>query len=220
MARGPETDGHDLTSRYRAVLESATDHLDEATWERLACGELGADAHSAAADHVSRCAECAAVYRALSALRQQAHQFDSGAPSPELGAVRHVLRWSGVWRAALATAAIVMVVVFVRQSREAPVTRAGTVTIPIVTLAPGSASPAGGGPTFEWKPVANANHYRVELYAVDGLPLWKSADLVATAVRWPTTLKAVPGTYYWQVVAIRDGRELATSGLRRLDLTR
>ena len=58
----------------------------------------------------------------------------------------------------------------------------------------------------------------VKLSTADGLPLWTSGELTATTVEWPGSVPASAGTYLWQVVALRDGREVAESVLVRLDL--
>lgn len=56
-------------------------HPDEATWERFACGELAPTERSALADHLGRCAECLAVYRAVVAVVTDAGTFDPDRPA-------------------------------------------------------------------------------------------------------------------------------------------
>lgn len=56
-------------------------HLTEDDWVRLAAGELDAPAHTRAADHIEACADCAAIFQAISHLREGAPAIDPGAPA-------------------------------------------------------------------------------------------------------------------------------------------
>jgi hypothetical protein len=212
----------DLRRRYQAAAESDGAHVDESVWERLACGELDDAARARAAEHITSCAACATVYRAVSELRSEAQRFDSGAPAPD---VRDRARpaWFTSWPGALAAAAVLVLALVgtYRRIGDEPssTTRAGT-GAGVTTIAPAATAPARPAPDFRWAPVAGADRYQLKLNAADGLPLWTSPDLTTTATGWPPSVTVMPGTYFWQVIAFRDDQEVAASPLVRLDLTR
>ena len=47
-------------------------HPDEATWERLAVGELDAAARDAAFDHILECERCSRIWRGVLTLKSEA----------------------------------------------------------------------------------------------------------------------------------------------------
>jgi TolA-binding protein len=88
-----------LAGAYRG-LPSPAGHLTEEVWERFLDGELDGTGGEAAVDHITRCAECAAVYRGLLAFeRESAPLRGRGRPAPRIAAV-----WR--WAAAAAVGAI------------------------------------------------------------------------------------------------------------------
>lgn len=66
---------------------------------------------------------------------------------------------------------------------------------------------------FRWSPIAVADRYAIGLWNEADRLLWRQDDLTATSVDWPAGLPADPGTYFWSVSALRDGREVAKSGV-------
>jgi hypothetical protein len=54
------------------------EHLDEATWERLAMRELDAEARGRALAHVNACECCMKIYRGLLLLKAEAKAIDPG----------------------------------------------------------------------------------------------------------------------------------------------
>ena len=70
-----------LRGLYTASAVPPGGHLLEEDWERLACGEMPAADRERSLDHVTRCAECARIYRGLDALAEGARSFDPGVPA-------------------------------------------------------------------------------------------------------------------------------------------
>jgi hypothetical protein len=66
---------------------------------------------------------------------------------------------------------------------------------------------------FEWTRVDGAEHYTIGLWNEVDTMVWRHSGIAGTSVPWPPGLEAEPGTYYWSVAAIRDGRPIAESGL-------
>jgi hypothetical protein len=194
-------------------------HPDEATWEAWAVGELTAVRRGELADHVARCAECAAVYRGLKMLAAEAAAFDPAVPRPSRA---RVLAWPRMWLygGLVAAAAAVLVVAIVPPSHMGPPSPAPpTVSDPLRSgekSAPIPLEPLGrltGPPrAFRWQPVAGAGRYRVELSSREGDLLWSSPEVTGTAVDWPAAVAASPGLYHWQVFVLPDAeRPLASS---------
>ena len=70
------------------------------------------------------------------------------------------------------------------------------------------------GPTptrFEWSAVKDADSYLFELQNEIGL-VASSQGIEVTSLDWPTEQRLAPGTYFWLVSAIRNGRAIAGSG--------
>jgi hypothetical protein len=65
---------------------------------------------------------------------------------------------------------------------------------------------------FRWRPVNAAREYRLTLSASDGEEIWTGVVATPTAA-WPASVSLVDGTYYWQVIALRDGEAIARSPL-------
>ena len=80
----PRDPGLDVLRRdYDALthdLAASGPHPDEDMWVRFASGELSEDEQARIVDHVFSCAECSAVYRAVSHVRHGATSFDPAAP--------------------------------------------------------------------------------------------------------------------------------------------
>ena len=77
----------DLRTAYAAASSGEGEHLSEERWERLACDELKPAEQEVALSHVLSCVECTQAYRAVLAIREEAHAFDPGAPRPRPAAV-------------------------------------------------------------------------------------------------------------------------------------
>lgn len=65
---------------------------------------------------------------------------------------------------------------------------------------------------LEWTGVAGVDSYSITVVnEVDALIL-DSKGITATSLNWPKEMKLDPGTYFWRVVGIKDGRSVADSG--------
>jgi hypothetical protein len=190
-------------------------HPDEEAWEALAVGELPESRKQELVAHVVRCADCAAVYRGVTMLHEEAPLFDSAVPSPRPA---RVLPWPRKWiYTGLATAAAVLLVTLLPLSRRGTVLapaappsddrlRSGESAVPVALEPQGSlnAPPA----RFRWQGIARAARYRVDLSNGAGELLWASSPVDTTSVDWPASVRVEAGVYYWQVTALpaADGR--------------
>jgi hypothetical protein len=197
-----------LRSLYRACAVSAGGHLLEPDWERLACREMAGPERESALEHVTRCGECARIYRALDALAEGAREFDSGAPRREAA----VLPFSrGVMLGGLATAAALAILLLrPAAAPEVPHPPAGdSFRGSTATLDPVPEVPAGrvvGLPAqLRWRGISGPASYHVVILDADGEPVWSGAETRGTALSWPSELELKPGSYYWQVIAQPEG---------------
>lgn len=72
----------------------------------------------------------------------------------------------------------------------------------------------GPAPTrFEWTAAKGADEYAIGLWNESDTMLWRQAGLRETSVAVPEEVPLEPGTYFWSVVGLRDGRPIAESGL-------
>src|SRR5262245_24976172 len=81
-----------LRMLYTASAAPAGGHLLEEDWERLACQEMSDAERVTALDHVTRCAECARIFKGLDALAEGARTFDPAVPAPK-GRLLAFPRW-------------------------------------------------------------------------------------------------------------------------------
>lgn len=66
---------------------------------------------------------------------------------------------------------------------------------------------------FVWTAVPEADHYAIGLWnEVDRL-LWRQDGITGTSVDRPAELDLEEGTYFWLVSGLRNGQEIAKSGL-------
>lgn len=66
---------------------------------------------------------------------------------------------------------------------------------------------------FTWTAAAGADRYAIGIWnEVDRL-LWRKDDVTGTTVDRPAGFDLEPGTYFWSVTGVKDGREIARSGL-------
>jgi hypothetical protein len=75
---------------YTASAVPSVGHLREDEWERLACGEMTGRSAETALEHVTRCAECARIFRGLDVGRRRpdvrSHRARCSRPPPRLPA--------------------------------------------------------------------------------------------------------------------------------------
>ena len=71
----------------------------------------------------------------------------------------------------------------------------------------------GSMPTrFEWTSVPGADTYSIGIWNEVDMLIWRH-DQIPTNSFSPTDLRLEPGTYFWTISALKDGEEIAASGL-------
>lgn len=66
---------------------------------------------------------------------------------------------------------------------------------------------------FEWTAATGADEYAIGLWNESDTMLWRQAGLREPAAMIPKEVELEPGTYFWSVVGLREGRPIAESGL-------
>lgn len=154
----PENGDEALGDLYRGI-EPPDDHPDEDTWVRFSTGALDEVSRGRLADHIVACGSCAAVYRALGVLRQQA-TATARAPGGSPGSGNAgTLGWrtSTTWLAAAATLALAVTAVVLQMRTTSP-DPSGPVQPPAVPTSTTPATPgaASSVPTRAWAGVFEA----------------------------------------------------------------
>jgi hypothetical protein len=72
----------------------------------------------------------------------------------------------------------------------------------------------GAAPTrFTWTAIDGAELYAIGIWnEVDQL-IWRQDNVPTTSVTLPDDVRLEPGTYFWTVSALREGSQIAESGL-------
>jgi hypothetical protein len=152
-------------------------------------GEGEPAARLALADHVVACATCAADFRLLRELHEEASR-ERRRPS----------RW--VWMAAGAAAGLALVAVAPLLLREPPEAVRGV----LAEARPADGAVVEAAPErLAWPSEPGARGYRVKLFRGDGEAAWESATVSDTAVALPGDVRSAmgPGTsWYWKVEAL------------------
>jgi hypothetical protein len=200
-------DDADLRRLYaeRMALPSV-EHVSEEVWALLASGELPAAERAQAFGHVSRCAECADLYRQVSALREEAPGLGVPVAPPRAASTPRPARW--LFAGAAAAAAVVVALLWTPALPPGPPgslppdqdLRQGGAGGP-VPLAPRGPL-TGPAAAFRWEAVPDTRAYRVELLTTGSEVVWSSGEVHGTETGWPPGLKPAPGRYYWHVGAI------------------
>jgi hypothetical protein len=72
----------------------------------------------------------------------------------------------------------------------------------------------GPAPTkFVWSAIQGADSYSVGIWNEVDRMVWRQNGVEGTSVPLPDDLVLEPGTYFWTVSALRDGYQIAESGL-------
>ena len=66
---------------------------------------------------------------------------------------------------------------------------------------------------FEWTAVKGADSYAVGLWNEVDVRIWRQNNIQTNSVEWPKDLVLDAGTYFWSVMALRNGQPIADSGL-------
>jgi hypothetical protein len=67
--------------------------------------------------------------------------------------------------------------------------------------------------TFSWTVVQGADSYSIGVWNEVDVLVWRQNNITTNSVARPDDVPLEPGTYFWSVSALRDGEELADSGL-------
>ena len=65
---------------------------------------------------------------------------------------------------------------------------------------------------FEWSAIKDADHYEIELLTDIDMEVFSHGDVRGTSLPMPEGVTLTPGTYFWRVGAIRNGRLVGDSG--------
>src|SRR5262245_37826229 len=66
---------------------------------------------------------------------------------------------------------------------------------------------------LEWTTVKGADSYSIGVWNEVDVMIWKQGNLKTNSVAWPKELVVDSGTYFWSVMAFRNGEPIAESGL-------
>ncbi|MGE0464740.1 MAG: hypothetical protein AB7Q16_25520 [Vicinamibacterales bacterium] len=101
---------------------------------------------------------------------------------------------------------------------QAPAPAAETRDIDHLVPVPDS---VGATPTrFEWSRIEGADFYLLRVWNEVDRPVFRADRLTDTSLAWPPDSPLELGTYFWSVVAVKDDRPVAESGLAAFVVTR
>jgi hypothetical protein len=66
---------------------------------------------------------------------------------------------------------------------------------------------------FAWTPIQGADSYSIGIWNEVDVLVWRQNNVPTTSVTMPADVQLEPGTYFWSVSALRNGQEVADSGL-------
>jgi len=72
----------------------------------------------------------------------------------------------------------------------------------------------GPAPTrFAWTAIDGADLYAIGIWNEVDVLIWRQDNIASSSVTLPDTVQLEPGTYFWAVSALREGSQIAESGL-------
>jgi hypothetical protein len=80
-------------------------------------------------------------------------------------------------------------------------------------VAPPRDSVGSAPKTFSWTAVEGADSYSIGIWNEVDVLVWRQNNIATNSVARPDDVPLEPGTYFWSVSALRNGEELADSGL-------
>lgn len=195
-----------LRELYEAGAGGGQVHVEDELWERLALGEVDESERERALEHISRCPQCAEVYRTLTELENEARHHglrvpEAGFTSPRQG--------SRTWWLGLAAAAAIILLFTIplwRSPPPSPSPEGMQLRQQTTSERPEPLAPIGSLPepphAFSWRALDDGWSYRVELLDPGAELLWESAPLEQSSVEWPAEVTVESGAeYYWRVLA-------------------
>jgi hypothetical protein len=207
QSRDPLNDD-DLAAAFRSSRRVSGEHLTEAEWERLTCGEMAPAERDTALAHIMNCAECSTIHRSLMQLREGAATIESAKDD----AGQAYRRWA-IPGGLAAAAAIIVALLIYRPARVEPdnVTRSATRAAAVTVLSPTANEPLIDR-RFSWQGIAGATAYELRVSTQDGTRLFTSRR-DETFAELPGEIELKEGTYYWRVLAFKGDAEVAASPL-------
>ncbi|MDO8679540.1 MAG: hypothetical protein Q7R30_13375 [Acidobacteriota bacterium] len=95
---------------------------------------------------------------------------------------------------------------------DSPATPAAQGPGVIDPVTPGRDSVGPAPRRFEWTAIKGADHYEIELLTDIDMEVFSHGDVRGTILPMPDGVTLTPGTYFWRVGAVRDGRLVGDSG--------
>ena len=97
-------------------------------------------------------------------------------------------------------------------SATAPGSTAAQGPAAIDPVTPGRDSVGPAPKRFEWTAITGAEHYEIEVLTDIDMEVFSHDDVRGTILPMPDGVTFTPGTYFWRVGAVRDGRLVGDSG--------
>ncbi len=66
---------------------------------------------------------------------------------------------------------------------------------------------------FAWTAIEGADSYAIGIWNEVDVLVWRDDHVPTNSIVRPEDLRLEPGTYFWSVSALREGQEIADSGL-------
>ena len=66
---------------------------------------------------------------------------------------------------------------------------------------------------FVWTKIDGADSYSIGVWNEVDMLVWRQNNIATTSVTVPEDVRLEPGTYFWSVSALREGQQVAESGL-------
>jgi hypothetical protein len=80
-------------------------------------------------------------------------------------------------------------------------------------VAPARDSVGSAPKTFSWTAFQGADSYSIGVWNEVDVLVWRQNNIPTNSVTRPDDVPLEPGTYFWSISALRNGEELADSGL-------
>jgi len=97
-------------------------------------------------------------------------------------------------------------------SATAPGSAAAQGPAVIDPITPGRDSVGPAPKRFEWTAIKDAEHYEIEVLTDIDMEVFSHDDVRGATLPMPAEVTLTPGTYFWRVGAVRDGRLVGDSG--------
>jgi hypothetical protein len=95
----------------------------------------------------------------------------------------------------------------------AQASRAGAASQRLDHVMPARDSVGSAPKTFSWTVVQGADSYSIGVWNEVDVLVWRQNNIPTNSVTWPDDVALEAGTYFWSVSALRNGEEVADSGL-------